>query len=104
MSSKDIDLLRLCVAFPHIRKINDSLNVHSFLRFIKWIHTVKQNDIFEVLWTKVTGNIAKHVSLIQQMIQNINFPIVRIDLGIIESCWKNDEWMNITWVILWNTL
>lgn len=50
------------------------------------MHTVKQNDIFEVLGRKVTGNIAKRASLIQQMIQNINFPMVRIGLGIIESC------------------
>lgn len=46
MSSKDIDLLRLCVAFPHIQKINDFLNVLSFFHFIKRICTVKQNDIW----------------------------------------------------------
>lgn len=95
MSSKDIDLLRLCVAFPHIQKINDFLNVLSFLLFIKRIHTVKQNDIFEVVCTKVT-------EILQSIFFNNKSNDTKYKFSQTEK--KSLVLLNVDWINKWVTM
>ena len=95
MSSKDIDLLRLCVAFPHIQKIDDFLNVLSFLLFIKRIHTVKQNDIFEVVCTKVT-------EILQSIFFNNKSNDTKDKFSQTEK--KSLVLLNVDWIHKWVTM